>query len=372
MPSADKTMPPETCDVSVNVCTYNRHRQLQEALESIVRNQTGDGVQYEVVVVDNNSTDQTRQVVQSFIESGHSNVRYLFEGRQGLSYARNAAIATARSNILAFTDDDVQVSANWVTTIKRSLDSHPEVDCIGGKVLPSWSSPPPSWLTSEHWSPVGIADYGDRPFYVNAGHRLCLITANMAFRRQALDRIGKFRPQLQRVQDSLGSMEDHELLVRLWNANGQGLYEPQLVVRSPIVGERVTKSYHRRWHLGHGRFYAMARLEEMEQSRSGWLFDVSAHMYKRAALAAAAWLWHQLRGDRDRAFVHETGLLFFAGFFRRRYEDFLDRGERGRLREIGRFARTLIRRLLRRQDAPAPGRSSAPADRRPHGSKFDL
>ena len=266
----------------------------------------------------------------------------------------------------------MQVSANWVTTIKRSLDSHPEVDCIGGKVLPSWSSPPPSWLTSEHWAPVGITDYGDRPFYVNAGHRLCLITANMAFRRQALDRIGKFRPQLQRVQDSLGSMEDHELLVRLWNANGQGLYEPQLVVRSPIVGERVTKSYHRRWHLGHGRFYAMARLEEMEQSRSGWLFDVSAHMYRRAALAAAAWLWHQLRGDRDRAFVHETGLLFFAGFFRRRYEDFLDRGERGRLREIGRFARTLIRRLLRRQDAPAPGRSSAPADRRPHGSKFDL
>src|SRR5262249_44902501 len=130
MPSAGETVQPETCDVSVNVCTYNRHELLREALESIVSNQIGEGVRYEVVVVDNNSTDQTRHVVQSFIERGNSHVRYLFEGRQGLSYARNLAIATARSNILAFTDDDVQVSADWVATIKRSLDSHPEVDCI--------------------------------------------------------------------------------------------------------------------------------------------------------------------------------------------------------------------------------------------------
>jgi glycosyltransferase involved in cell wall biosynthesis len=347
MPSAAERVQPETCDVSVNVCTYNRHQLLREALESIVGNEIGAGVQYEVIVVDNNSTDQTPQVVQSFIERGHSNVRYVFEGRQGLSYARNAGIATARSNILAFTDDDVRVSANWVTTIKRSLDSHPEVDCIGGKVLPSWSSPPPSWLTSDHWAPVGIADYGDQPFYVNAGNRLCLITANMAFRKQALERIGKFQPQLQRVQDSLGSMEDHELLIRLWNANGQGLYVPQLVVTSQVVSERLTKSYHRRWHLGHGRFYSMARVEEMERSRRGWLFDVPAHMYKQAVLAVAAWLRHLLRGDRDRAFVHETALMFFAGFFQRRYEDFRNRGERGRLGEIGRFVRTLMRRLLR-------------------------
>jgi glycosyltransferase involved in cell wall biosynthesis len=346
MLTADRTVHREMYDVSVNVCTYNRDHLLRGALESIVRNQISDGVQFEVVVVDNNSTDQTRDVVQSFIERGSRNVRYLFEGQQGLSYARNAAIATARSNIVAFTDDDVQVSPNWVATIKHSLDSHPEVDCIGGKVLPAWSSPPPSWLTSQHWAPLGVADYGDQPFYVNAGNRLCLITANMAFRKQKLERIGKFQPQLQRVQDSLGSMEDHELLVRLWNDNGQGLYEPQLVVRSQVGGDRLTKKYHRRWHFGHGGFYAMARLEEMEQSRCGWLFDVPAHMYKQAALAVGGWLRQLLRGNRDRAFVHETALLFFAGFFRRRYEEFRNRGERGRLGEIGRFARMLMRRLL--------------------------
>jgi glycosyltransferase involved in cell wall biosynthesis len=348
MPSADDRLQPDTCDVSIIVCTYNRHQLLQDALESIVSNQIDDGVQYEVVVVDKNSTDRTPQVVRSFIERGHSNVRYVFEGRQGLSYARNAGIATARSNIVAFTDDDVQVSENWVATIKHSLDSHPEVDCIGGKVIPSWSSPPPSWLTSDHWSPVGLADYGDRPFYVNTSHRKCLIGANIAFRKQALERIGKFHPLLQRVQDSIGSMEDHELLIRLWNEHGQGLYVPHLVVRSPVAGERLTKRYHRRWHFGHGRYYAMARVEEMEASRFGWLFDVPAHVYKQAALAVTNWLAETVRGDRGRAFVHETALIFFAGFFRQRYEDFRGRGERGRLGEIGRFLRTLMQRLLHR------------------------
>ena len=89
-----------------------------------------------------------------------------------------------------------------------------------------------------------------------------------------------------------------------------------------------------------------ARVEEMERSSCGWLFDVPAHMYKQAVLAVGGWLRQLMRGDRDRAFVHETALMFFAGFFRRRYEDFRDRGERGRLGEIGRFVRTLMRRLL--------------------------
>ena len=142
-------------------------------------------------------------------------------------------------------------------------------------------------------------------------------------------------------------MEDHELLIRLWNDRGQGLYVPELVVRSEVADERLTKRYHRRWHLGHGRFYAIARVEEMEGSRWGWLFDVPAHMYKQAALAVVGWLRQRVKGDRDRAFVHETDLLFFAGFFRRRYEEFRRRGERRWLAEIVRFGRTMMRRFLR-------------------------
>ncbi|HJZ71619.1 MAG TPA: glycosyltransferase [Vicinamibacterales bacterium] len=347
MRSADLTAGRGPCDVTVTICTYNRQRLLEGALESILANQVPVGVSYEVIVVDNNSTDGTRAVVESFIRRSCGNVRYLFERKQGLSYARNTAIAAARSAIVAFTDDDVRVAADWVPTIKRLFDQHPEVDCVGGKVLPSWDPLPPAWLTQAHWSPLGIVDYGDRPFYVNANVRLCLLGANLAIRKHALEQIGRFQPETQRVQQSVGSMEDHEMLTRLWKNNRQGLYAPELVVTSGVAADRLSKRYHRRWHLGHGRFYAMARLPEMEESRSGRLFDVSAHIYRRAVLDALSWAGNVICGRRSRAFAYETSLWFFSGYFRQRYEDFRAAGGRTRLGEIGRFARSFMRARLR-------------------------
>jgi glycosyltransferase involved in cell wall biosynthesis len=352
------------CVVSVNICTYNRCDLLKVSLESLLC-QEADGLRYEVVVVDNNSTDGTRHLVESFVRRGHTNVRYFFEQRQGLSFARNTGIQAARAPILAFTDDDVRVAPNWIATIKRSLDEHPEVDCIGGRVLPWWTCAPPAWLTRDHWAPLAIVDYGDRPFYVNAKTPLCLLTANMAMRREALIDIGCFQPKLQRVQDSVGSMEDHELLIRLWKSNRQGLYVPELLVTSEIVAGRLRKRYHRRWHRGHGRFHAMARLEETERSNSGRLFDVAAHMYRQAALDAVDCLANLARGRRARAFANETDLLFFAGFFQERYAEFRRGADPGRLREVVRFLRSITRLRLRRLQARAsiaggPSRSPRP------------
>ena len=336
-------------DVSVNICTYNRCDQLERSLESLL-DQEADGVRYEIIVVDNNSTDGTPSLVESFVRRGHANLRYLFERRQGLSFARNAGIAAARAPILAFTDDDVRVARNWIATIKRSLDEHPEVDCLGGRVLPRWTLAPPAWLTRDHWAPLAIVDYGDRSFYVNGQHPLCLLTANMAMRKDALLDIGCFQPKLQRVQDSVGSMEDHELLIRLWESDRQGLYVPQLLVMSEIVADRLRKRYHRRWHRGHGRFHAMARLEEMERSKSGRLFDIAAHLYRQAALDAAAWLANMARGRAARAFANETDLWFFAGFFQQRYAEFRRGPDSGRLRDVVKFLRSITRQRRRRPE----------------------
>jgi glycosyltransferase involved in cell wall biosynthesis len=322
MPSVDHADGREW-HVSVNVCTYNRHTLLRQALESLLAQQVDDDTRFEIIVVDNNSTDATRQVVDEFIQRGHSHIRYVFERRQGLSYARNAAVAAARAPIVAFTDDDVRVEPAWVQTIKRALDRHPEVDCVGGKIVPLWPTPPPMWLTKQHWGPLAIVDYGNVPFYVSARNRLCLLTANMAIRKDVLEGIGRFRPQLQRVRNRIGSMEDHELLIRLWNVQRQGMYIPELVAASEVAADRLSKEYHRRWHFGHGYFYAVARLEDMERSRIGSFIGVPAHLYKRAALDAARWLGNMVRGNLDRAFDYEVALQFFAGFLRRRYKDVL-------------------------------------------------
>ncbi|HXG65870.1 MAG TPA: glycosyltransferase [Blastocatellia bacterium] len=304
-------------EISVIISTYNRCHILGEALDSVLSEQEGNA-RYEVIVVDNNSVDDTRQVVASFIARGHHNLRYLLECRQGVSYARNAGIAAAKAPILAFFDDDVCVARNWLSGIKRALEEHPEVDFVGGKVLPRWETPPPPWLTRAHWAPLALVDFGEEPLYVNSRNPLCLVTANLAIRRAAIVEVGLFAPELQRVRDGIGSMEDSELLIRLWRHGRQGLYLPDLTVVTRVPDERLTKDYHRRWHTGHGYFYALAHFEEIERTTAGWLYGAPAHLYKQAMLDAAGWLRCMATGKWDDAFRYETRLRFFSGFFRQR------------------------------------------------------
>jgi glycosyltransferase involved in cell wall biosynthesis len=155
-------------DVSIVISTYNRCEQLRHALESLL-SQEPDGVTWEAVVVDNNSTDDTPAVVESFRDRFGARLRYVFEPKQGLSFGRNAGISHAAAPLVAFTDDDVQPAADWVRRIKRCFDEHPEADFIGGKVLPIWPGVVPAWLTPDHWSPLALVDYGDEAFVVNPG-----------------------------------------------------------------------------------------------------------------------------------------------------------------------------------------------------------
>ncbi len=132
-------------DVSVVISTYNRCSLLARALESL-RHQESVDVCYEVLVVDNNSTDETREITQRVIGEDPEKFRYIFEPKQGVSYGRNAGIASAHAEIIAFTDDDVRVSSSWVSRIKAGFAAEPSADFLGGKVLPHWSGIPPAWL----------------------------------------------------------------------------------------------------------------------------------------------------------------------------------------------------------------------------------
>ena len=154
----------------------------------------------------------------------------------------------------------------------------------------------------------------------------------MAIRKDVLERIGGFQPALQRIQNRVGSMEDHELLVRLWKAGRQGLYMPELVVTADVAADRLSKKYHRRWRMGHGHFHAMARLEEMERSRA-WLAVRCAgtHVQTRGPRCSRL-AWQLARGNLTRAFAYEISLWFFAGFFSRRYQDFMEGGDRSHIR----------------------------------------
>jgi glycosyltransferase involved in cell wall biosynthesis len=308
-------------DVSVVISTYNRCTLLAKALQALLW-QTAGEITYEILVVDNNSSDETRDLLQTLTAKNQEKLRYIFEPQQGLSYGRNTGIASARAPIIAFTDDDVCVASDWIAQIKAVFDADPSIDFLGGKVLPQWEAGPPAWLTRVHWAPLALVDYGDQPFYVDIERQCALIGANLAFRRRAFELVGLFKTDFQRVKKSIGSLEDHEMLLRLWYAGRRGMYLPQLLVTGAVEPDRLQKNYHRRWHAGHGYFYALLRTEEEERSQRGRFLGVPAHLYRRALSHGARWIVCKLQNRSEQAFEHEIRLHFFGGFVRKRWRDF--------------------------------------------------
>jgi glucosyl-dolichyl phosphate glucuronosyltransferase len=349
-------------DVSVVVPTHNREALLARTLDPLVE-QRVDGICYEILVVDNNSTDRTRAVVENHA-STWPEIRYFFEARPGVSHARNTGIAAARAPIVAFIDDDVEADPGWVASIKRTLDAHPEVDCVGGKIEARWSTPPPAWLTANHWGPVALqADKGESP-YIDAEHASpCLMTANFACRRAALDAVAGFSPDFLRD-------EDRELQMRLWAAGKRGMYDGAIVVTTEVPAERMTKHYHRRFHLRAGASHQRMRYRDRlspdgrlvaEGPSAATLFGVPGFLYRDLLRHAAGWVWSLLVLDPNRAFFHETRTLYFGSYIWHRISE-----ERPALstvpRQSIRFARTvLLRRVRARAAASGPSRSSSPA-----------
>jgi glycosyltransferase involved in cell wall biosynthesis len=271
---------------------------------------------HEIIIVDNASSDDTASVIAA-LTSRHSHVRCIVESRQGLAFARNTGIAAAAAPIVAFTDDDVRVGPGWVKAVASTFEQHADTSCAGGPVLPLWPARVPEWLTERHWAPLGVQDYGPLPLRIDARRPLCLIGANLAFRREALEALGGFDPAVQRVGGGIGSTEDQEYHLRLWQSGRHGIYDPALAVNAIVEPARVRKRHHRAWHFGHGRHVARMRLPEIEASRAR-LLGVPGHLVRQAVVDARDYATGLLRLDAAAAFEREVRLWFAAGFIRER------------------------------------------------------
>ena len=186
MADADRSA---AADITLLVCTFNRCGDLRELLETAFVQTTDGTFTYEVLVVDNNSTDDTRAVVEAFLTRSPRKVRYLFEGRQGKSYALNTGVAAARGAIVTIVDDDFILPPDWVQKIVAAFRADPARSFVSGKILPRWLGDLPGWLSPDLWSPVALIDYGDRQLTIDSGNPLCLI--GCSFRRVG-DRSGRW------------------------------------------------------------------------------------------------------------------------------------------------------------------------------------
>jgi len=239
-------------NVSVILCTYNRCDSLANALESVAASSIPEGIEWEIVVVDNNSTDQTRQVVEGFGRRFPGRFRYVLESQQGLCYARNAGVRVAQGEILVFTDDDVIVHQNWLQNISSSLRSGKWAGA-GGRVVAANEFKCPSWLALEGPFNLGgvlaLFDLGE-----NEGDtRQPPFGANMAFRKEMFEKYGYFRTDLDRSAGSMLSNGDTEFGRRLMSHGERLWYQPSGVVYHGVPESRLTKSYFLRFWFNLGR-----------------------------------------------------------------------------------------------------------------------
>ncbi len=354
-----RKMPPGMCDagssvdVSVVVPTFNRAGLLARTLESLLSQRAG-GIAYEIIVVDNNSGDETPAVVRAFMDRMPA-VRYCVERTPGVSNARNRGIAESRAAVVAFIDDDNEADAGWIAGIKRFFDTHRDVDCVGGKIEGVFPVAPPSWLTPQHWGPVALQSAKGATSRIDADNAsACLLTANFAARRAALVDVGGFSPEFLRD-------EDRELQLRLWAAGKRGQYVGELLVRTQVPPERLTKAYHRAFHGRNGASHARMRyLERVDGSgrlvsnpvQHVVLFGSPGFVYRKLLKRIACWAAAAATLRFDDAFYHETRIRYLGSYIWFRWHE-KRRSVLETLLEVPRFARSMLLKRL----TPMPARS---------------
>jgi len=236
-------------DISIVVCTYNRSESLIKTLESIQKLTMPDHIKWELIIVNNNSSDDTEKIIKEFINDCSCNIKYCFEKAQGLSYARNHGIEKASGMIIAFTDDDVVVEPDWLRNIFNAFQEHNNLWCVGGKILPVWSMPRPSWLCDKLLSALAMLDLGNE---IKVLIMPTLWGANMAFRTQVFSIYGNFDTSLGRTKDKLYVGEETAIIKSLIKDGKRVLYYPFAVVHHAVEMDRINKRYFRKWYFDVG------------------------------------------------------------------------------------------------------------------------
>jgi glycosyltransferase involved in cell wall biosynthesis len=314
-------------DLSVIICTWNRAALLDETLASLASVCLPLDIRWEVVIVDNNSTDATRSVVERWSQAFPTSLNYQFETRQGKSWAMNTGLTSCRFPIVVFADDDVRVSAGWLNAACTAFRDHPDAAYVGGPVEPIWDEPCPSWFAETGrvlWGTLAILDYGPEPFVFEERRKIPL-GANFAIRRTMVDRIGGFDPCLGRNSDRvLLGQELPEFFARARAAGLRGRYVPAMSVQHHVPAKRLRPEYARRWWYGKG--VSRARMEQLHPVTELGLdlrtvptiAGIPRFLFGTALRDAGRWAAALLSGDLGRRLAAETQLWYFGGQLRER------------------------------------------------------
>lgn len=226
-------------NISVVICTYNRSLLLQKCLDSLSCQSIGI-FRYEVIIVDNNSTDNTQDVIQRYLDE-FTQFRCVREPRQGLSYARNRGFQEALGKYVAFIDDDAKASPDWLELIVDAFEKiHPRPAAVGGEIHPYYEEPPPDWFTDDFeirsWG--NVAKFLERPDSIFG-----FSGSNMSFSKDVLVACGGFNTSLGMKGNNIGLGEEADLFFRMSQYNAQLWYDPNIKVCHWTPNKNIKTTY---------------------------------------------------------------------------------------------------------------------------------
>jgi len=246
--------------LTVVICTRNRARSLRLTLETLEKAAATTKLKWELLLIDNGSSDETKDVSAHFGE--RLPLRYMFESKTGLSYARNRAIAEARGEFIIFTDDDVNISPGWLEAYESLLKRCPQVAFAGGKIIPCWEIQPPTWVIkyAASWlnGVVVWYDGGEKEWLYDLS-RDPFYGANFGVSVKAIKEIGGFDIRLGRKDAGQLGAEEMQVEEALAKKGCLGVYLPDAVVYHRIESCRWRKKFILRSSMGHGRVRIIRR-----------------------------------------------------------------------------------------------------------------
>jgi glycosyltransferase involved in cell wall biosynthesis len=295
--------------VSVAICTWNRADLLAQTLERFTKMAVPDSDTWELVLVDNNSTDRTVDVVAAF--ASRLPITPAFEPAPGLAHARNRALAVAEGDLILWTDDDVLVDEQWLEAFVACARRHPGAVAFGGAIEP-WFVSEPDPLVFDVFPSVkagfcGI-DHGPVERELAAGEGVH--GANFAIRRAAARGVS-FDVALGHSPTSLIGGEETEFVNAMRRGGGTVVWCPQMRVRHYVAPERLETAYLRRYMMGRGR--RLARTERVSQRVPAR--QVPRWVYRRMAESSLASVWHGLRGRPREALASRRDAWVYTGMW---------------------------------------------------------
>ncbi len=301
--------------LNIIIPTFNRDQSLKETLQSFLDAKLPENLEIAVTVVDNNSTDNTLKIVEE-VKAQFSTIKldYLFEKKQGRSFALNTGIANADSDLISGIDDDEKIDENWFVELEKIFrERWDEIDFVSGKILPTFESEPPNWIEPLKLGVICWRDFGDEEWIYDENSPM-ITGGHGIFKRSVFEQIGLYAESVGAQGKGFISGEDEVLFDQLLEHKMRGVYNPKLIIYHYVPAYRLSKNYYRRWLFGVGisRYLADKNYKPIEGAR---IFGVPRWMFRSAFSGIAAKFSHFLKRNETESLSAENQPVIFAGFF---------------------------------------------------------